>query len=404
MDQQDAATGPLAGVRVIDLTTVVLGPLATQTLGDMGADVVKIETPGGDSTRFIGPSRTTGMGSYFAALNRNKRSVVLDLKRPAARAALLRLIDGADVLVHNMRLGAAERLGLDAASLTARNPRLIHACATGFRPASRLREAPAFDDLIQGISGAASLNAGPDGAPRYWPTVAADKITGQMLASMIGMALYHRERTGRGQAVHVPMMETMLGFLLVEHLWGATLGEPERGLGYPRMLTPHRRPYATKDGHICVICHSDAQFARLFAAIGRPHLNADPRFGSVTARAQHIDAVYATLTDALVEKSTGEWLAILAPLDIPCGAAAGLGDLLESEYLRDTGFFEQHLHPVEGEVTVTAIPAAFSTSPPSIRRLWPTLGQHTDEVLREIGCDEAEIAEIKAVRLNCPST
>ncbi len=396
MQDVEGATGPLAGIRVIDLTTVVLGPFATQILGDMGADVIKVEAPGGDTTRFIGPSRTEAMGSYFATLNRNKRGVVLDLKCPAAHAALLRLIDGADVFVHNMRLGAAERLGLDPASLLARNPRLIHACATGFRKDSGMRDSPAFDDLIQGMSGAASLNAGPDGAPRYFPTVAADKITGHMLASMIGMALYHRQRTGHGQAVHVPMMETMLAFLLVEHLWGATICAPENGVGYPRMLTPYRRPYATKDGHLCVICQSDAQYARLFAAMGRPGLIEDARFLSVAVRAENIDALYATLAEAMAEKTTAEWLAVLAPLDIPCGAAASLPDLFESQYLRETGFFEHHDHPAEGSVTVTAIPAEFSASPPSIRRLWPALGEHTEEVLREIGCSEAEISEIRA--------
>lgn len=386
----DTVSGPLAGVRVIDLTTVVLGPFATQILGDMGADVIKIEAPGGDTTRHIGPGRTPGMGAYFANLNRNKRSVVLDLKHPAARAALLRLIDGADVFVHNMRLGAAERLGLDYPNLAARNSRLIHACATGFRPDSTRREAPAFDDLIQGMSGAAALNAGPDG-PRYFPTVAADKLTGHMLASMIGMALFARERTGRGQAVHVPMMETMLSFLLVEHLWGATTQRPELGLGYPRMMTPHRRPYATKDGHICVICVSDEQWRRVFGAIGQPALIEDARFASVLARAANVDALYGMLAAAMGARTTAEWLAILTPLDIPCGAAASLSDLLEDEYLRETGFFETHAHPVEGDVTVTAIPATFSDTPPSVRRLWPTLGEHTAEVLREVGVGEAEV-------------
>jgi len=388
------AAGPLAGVRVVDLTTVVLGPFATQVLGDMGADVVKVEPPGGDTTRQIGPSRTAGMGAYFANLNRNKRSVVLDLKRPAGRAALLRLVDGADVLVHNMRLGAAERLGLDYPALAARNPRLIHACATGFRPDSDLREAPAFDDLIQGLSGAAALNAGPDG-PRYFPTVVADKLTGHMLASMIGMALFARARTGRGQAVHVPMMETMLNFLLVEHLWGATIQQPELGLGYPRMMTPHRRPYATRDGHICVICVSDEQWRRVFGAIGRPALIDDPRFASVTARAENVDALYGVLSEAMRARRTAEWLAVLTPLDIPCGAAASLPELLESEYLRETGFFERREHPVEGAVTVTAIPAAFSDTPGSVSRLWPTLGEHTAEVLGEAGLSEAEIRAVE---------
>ena len=200
----DKPTGPLAGIRVIDVTTVVLGPFASQVLGDMGADVIKIETQEGDFTRYIGPSRTLGMSAYFATLNRNKRSLALDLKKPAAIAALLKLIDTADVFVHNMRLGAAKRLGLDYPTLSKRNPKLVYAAASGFREGSSMQEFPAYDDLIQGMSGTASLNAGPDGAPRYFPTVVVDKLTGSTLASMIGMALFHRERTGQGQAVHVP--------------------------------------------------------------------------------------------------------------------------------------------------------------------------------------------------------
>lgn len=384
-------SGPLDGVRVIDVTTMVLGPFATQILGDMGADVVKVEAPGGDAMRGIGPSRTPGMGSYFANANRNKRSVVLDLKRAPARAALLRLIEGADVFVHNMRLGAAERLGLDYPTLAARNPRLIHACATGFRPDSVRREAPAFDDLIQGMSGVTALNAGPRG-PRYLPTVAADKLTGQMLAAMIGMALFARERTGRGQAVHLPMLETMLGFLLVEHLWGATLRQPEIGLGYPRMQTPHRRPYPTKDGHVCVICVTDEQWRRVFAAISQSALIEDPRFSSVPARAENVDELLAVLARAMTARTTAEWVAIFTEMDIPCGAAASLSDLLEDAYLRDTGFFEPHEHPSEGPVLALAIPATFSDTPPSIRRLWPRLGEHTEEVLRQAGLSDTDIA------------
>ena len=252
-------------------------------------------------------------------LNRNKRSVVLDLKRPAAKDALLRLVDGADVFVHNMRLGAAERLGLGYAALSARNPRLVYACASGFRKGSSKQEHPAFDDLIQGMSGLAALNAGPDGAPRYVPSVVVDKLTGQMLASMIGMALFHRERTGQGQEVHVPMLETMLSFLLVEHLWGAVLNQPELGLGYPRMLTPHRRPYATKDGFISVIAVSDAHWGRLFEAMGRASLIEDPRFATIAARSDNVDALYAVLTEGMRERTTAEWLEILGALDIPCG-------------------------------------------------------------------------------------
>ncbi len=393
---EQPATGPLAGIRVIDVSSIVLGPYATQMLGDLGADVIKVESPRGDDTRWIGPSRTPGMASYFANLNRNKRSVVLDLKQPAAKDALLRLIDGADVFVHNMRQSAAQRLGLDYPTLAARNPRLIHASASGFRKGSAREDAPAFDDLIQGISGLASLNAGPDGAPRYAPTVLVDKLTGHMLGSMIGMALFHRERTGQGQQVHVPMLETTLSFLLVEHLWWATLDEAERGVGYPRMLTPHRRPYPTKDGYISVIASSDAQYARLLAALGRPELIDDPRFTSIAARADNVDAVLAVLTDGLRARGTDEWLAILTAADIPCGKANTLADLFEDDYLRDTGFFQHAQHPVEGRVMLPAIAPAFSASPPEVRRLWPTLGQHTCDVLREAGLSDAEIDAIAA--------
>ena len=385
----------MAGIRIIDLTTVVLGPFATQTLGDLGADVIKIEIPGGDTTREIGPSRTRGMGSYFANLNRNKRSVVLNLKHQPAKDALWRMIEGADVFVHNMRISAADRLGLGYAAMAARNPRIIHACATGFRPGSSAQESPAYDDLIQGLSGMAALNAGPDGAPRYVPTVAADKLTGHVLASMIGMALFHRERTGQGQQVHVPMMETMLNFLLVEHLWAGTLNEPENGLGYPRMLTPHRRPFATQDGFLCVIAVSDVQFTKIFTAMGRPELMDDPRFCSVYARGQNADAVYGALAEGLATRPTAEWAALLTAADIPNGPANSLPALMQDAYLNETGFFQPAQHPVEGEVLVTAIPASFSASPPAIRRLWPTLGEHTDEVLREIGYDAGEIAAIK---------
>jgi crotonobetainyl-CoA:carnitine CoA-transferase CaiB-like acyl-CoA transferase len=388
------ATGPLSGIRVIDVTTVVLGPFASQTLGDMGADVIKVETVDGDSTRYIGPGRTPGMGAYFANLNRNKRSLALDLKKPVARAALMKLVATADVFVHNMRLGAARRLGLDYAALSAVNPTLVYAAASGFRKGSSMQEFPAYDDLIQGVSGVAALNAGPDGAPRYFPSVLVDKLTGATLASMVGMALFHRERSGEGQEIHLPMMETILSFMLVEHLWSGTFGEPEKGLGYPRMLTPHRRPYQTRDGYISVIAHSDAQWRKLFEAMGVPHLIADPRFSSVQARTANIDAVYATLTDGMKQRTTAEWLADLRPADIPCGKTNGLDDLPDDEYLTETGYFEPHDHPTEGKVVIPAIPARFSKTPPNVHRPWPKLGEHTREILAEAGCSPAEIEAI----------
>ena len=232
--------------------------------------------------------------------------------------------------------------GLGYAALSARNPRLVYACASGFRKGSSKQEHPAFDDLIQGMSGLAALNAGPDGAPRYVPSVVVDKLTGQMLASMIGMALFHRERTGQGQEVHVPMLETMLSFLLVEHLWGAVINQPELGLGYPRMLTPHRRPYATKDGYISVIAVSDAHWRRLFEAMGRAALIEDPRFATIAARSDNVDALYGVLAEGMRERTTAEWLEMLGALDIPCGPANSLTDLLDDDYLRGNRILPAH--------------------------------------------------------------
>jgi crotonobetainyl-CoA:carnitine CoA-transferase CaiB-like acyl-CoA transferase len=385
--------GPLAGVRVIDLTQVVLGPMGTQILGDAGADVIKVEPPAGDMTRFIGPRRTEGMAAYFANLNRNKRSVMLDLKRPAARDALMRLVEGADVFVHNMRLSAAARLGLDYESIAKVNPRIVHACATGFRPGSSKEEDPAYDDIIQGMGGLAHLNglgAQADG-PRYVPSVLADKLTGHVLASSIAMALFARERTGRGQAVHVPMLDTLVSFLLPEHMWGHSIGQPELGIGYPRMLTPDRRPFATKDGFMCVMVATHAQWARLFALLGQPELIADPRFATGSARSDNIEAAYAIVTAGMKQRTNAEWLVLLREADLPHGPANSLLDLLEDEYLNEIGFFPRMAHPSEGEMTLVGIPVAYQGTPASIRRLAPHLGEHTREVLAEAGLDDAAI-------------
>lgn len=377
--------GPLHGVRVVDLTTAVLGPIATLQLGDLGADVIKVETPQGDFMRQLGPARHPGMAAYFLHLNRNKRSVVLDLKQSASRAALLRLIGTADVLVHNMRLGAAQRLGLDYASLAERHPRLVHACATGFNRDGPKRDLPAYDDIIQGESGLAALNAGPDGVPRYLPMVLCDKLVGHALASAIGMALFARERTGRGQEVHVPMMETVAAFNLVDHMWHAVLDEPEKGMGYPRMFTPHRRPYATRDGFICLMATTDEQWRRLLPAMGRAALLEDPRFASVAQRTAHIDALYGAITEAMRERSTAEWLAILAEADVPHGVVNTLQDLVADSYLWDSGFFQRMQHPSEGR-TISIMPTThYSATPAGVHRPAPRLGEHTHEVLAELG-------------------
>ena len=351
--------GPLAGDRVIEVAIAVLGPLATQILGDMGAEIIKVETPEGDPMRQIGPARNPGMAAYFLTLNRNKKSLVLDLKRKAAREAILRLAETADVFVHNMRTGAAARLGIDYTAIAAANPGIVYASATGYRPGTRYEDRAAFDDVIQGESGLAALNGGSGGAPRYVPMVVCDKVSGHVLAGAVAMALFARERTGKGQEIHVPMMETMAAFNLVDHFWHGVFGEPEKGLGYPRMLTPYRRPYATEDGHICLLATTDRQWRGLFEAMDCPELGQDPRFATIAGRTANIDALYTIVAERMRRHTTREWRARLDRFDVPNGVVNDLAGLIADPYLNETGFFQPLDHPSEGRLVTTAVPVEF---------------------------------------------
>jgi crotonobetainyl-CoA:carnitine CoA-transferase CaiB-like acyl-CoA transferase len=393
--ESSAARGPLSGVRVIDTTVNVLGPVATQILGDRGADVIKIETPQGDPNRDTGPSRHPRMSAMHMNVNRNKRSVTLNLKRPEALEALMRLVDTADVFVHSMRPAAAARLGISYEAIGGRNPRIIYASGPGYRQDGPNRDFPAFDDVIQGESGIAALMGQVNGEPRFYPTVIIDKLCGYVLASSIGMALFSRERTGKGQEVQVPMFETILAFNYLEHLWGAAFDPAlDNGVGYVRLLTKHRRPYRTRDGYICVLAVNDEQWRRIFPALGRPDLVKDPRFCTTSARVRNYDELYGIVAEQLKLRTTAEWHDILDKEDIPNGPMRSLQELLHDQYLNDTGFFLRYDHPSEGPARTVMPPMFFSGTPVGMHRPPPLLGEHNQSVLTEIGYSDSEISQL----------
>lgn len=403
-EQLEKPTGPLSGLRVIDLSINVLGPVATQLLGDMGADIIKVEPPAGDQNRQNGPGKNPGMSVFYLIMNRNKRSVVLDLKQEECMEALLKLVETADVLVHSMRPSAAKRLGICYEKIRQRNPKIIYAFAPGYRGDGPFKDMPAFDDVIQGESGLADINRGLDGQPRYFPTVIVDKFCGYVLASSISMALLHRERTGEGQQVLVPMLETMLQFNLFEHLWEGALGSSNgEGLGYSRMFSKHRRPYATLDGHICLLAVNDEQWRRVLTAIGRPELLEDARFSKMTERMRNINELYGILSDAIGTKSSAQWEKIFADADVPHGQVRELNELMKDEYLKETGFFRKVAHPTEGELVMTSIPVQFSASPGNVRYLPPNLGEHSLEILAEVGYSPDVAARLSRTTLRKPS-
>ncbi|MET0867643.1 MAG: CoA transferase [Pseudorhodoplanes sp.] len=388
-------TGPLAGVRILDLTSVILGPYATQILADFGADVIKVEAPSGDIMRHVGPMRNPGMGHIYLNLNRNKRSIALDLKQTEARDALRELTKSVDVMVTNVRPAAMARLGLGYDDIRKFNPRIIYANATGYGAGGRYAGKPAYDDLIQGLVGIAGITRDAwGGEPRYMPLAIADRTVGLYLANAISAALFHRERTGKGQAIEIPMFEVFAEYLLGDHLSGLTFDPPEGPQYYARLVSKHRRPYATSDGHVCALVYTDIHWRNFFRAIGREEMMADPRFATHGARADHIDEVYAFVSDTLKTRTTADWLSILESNDIPAAPMNDVTSLLDDPHLNDTGFFQVVDHPTEGRLRMTQVPGAWSVSQPAVRSLPPNLGQHTAEVLREAGLPERTIERL----------
>ena len=385
MNGQPKNKGPLAGIRVIDMTSVLLGPYCTVLLGDLGADVIKVESFEGDSTRGVGPARHPGMSGVFLTCNRNKRSIALDLKKPEGRAVLLDLVKGADVFVTNVRRKALQRLELGYEDLAAANPGLIYCNAVGYGRGGPAEDDPAFDDIIQAHSGLAALQGYFNDEPQYVATVMADKGAGLMAALALTAAIRHRDQTGEGQQVDVPMFETLVSFNLVEHLYGATFVPPIEGTVYPRPVNIFRRPYKTKDGHLAVLPYNDGQWLRFFDLVGRPDMAKDPRFASLADRTRHVEILYSLIDEVMLTRSAAEWLPLLKAKDIPCVAIKHPTELLTDPQLVATDFFEHVNHPSEGAVLSMRSPMQMSATPVGLRRHAPRLGQHTREILSELG-------------------
>ncbi len=385
-------SGPLSGIRVLDLTAVYLGPYTTQVLGDMGADVIKIEPPSGDTTRAIGPKKHPGMAGVFLNVNRNKRSVALDLQQEEGRKAFLELAKTADLMVNNMRPQALKKLRLTYEDVKAVNPEIVYCSAYGYGKDGPYASRPAYDDMIQGASGLAALQGQfSKGDPSYFPTVIADKTAGLTFLYAILLGLIHKLRTGKGQEVDVPMFETMAAYAMVEHLYGHAFEPPMGGTGYPRLLSSSRKPYKTQDGFIGILPYTDRHWLKFFDVAGIAELKEDPRFCDLAARTEHIDELYQKLAEVAVTKTTDEWLALLRKAEIPCTEINSIDDLMHDPHLEKVGFFAVMDHPTEGMVRYTNQPVQMSATPPAITKHAPCLGQNSIEVMKEVGVTEEQI-------------
>lgn len=386
--QEATAPGPLDGVRVLDLTAVVMGPWATQILGDMGADVIKVEPKNGDALRYLTPNRHDSMGPSYLNLNRNKRSLVLDLKTPEGKRTLLKLVRVSDVVISNIRPQAMRRLGLDYETLQRENERIIYCGCYGYSEGGPYAGRPALDDVIQAACGLAWLQGyRGNEPPRYVNTIVADKVVGLHVAQAIAMALYAREKNGHGQFIEIPMFETMVAFVAPEHLCGLTFDPPLGGAGYDRLLNPYRKPYKTKDGHIAVVPYIEHQWTRFFEIVGRPEMIRDPRYATALARSEHVAELYRFIEESLQSRTTAEWAEAFAEAEIPFALVNSFERLLDDPHLKAIGFWQFVEHPTEGPIRTAGIPVKFSKTPGSIRRYAPNVGEHSEEILRELGIE-----------------
>jgi crotonobetainyl-CoA:carnitine CoA-transferase CaiB-like acyl-CoA transferase len=382
-------SGPLAGITVLDLTSVLYGPYASQTLGDWGAEVIKIEPLTGDTWRYSGQFRNRGMTGQFMAVNRNKRSLALDLKQPDGKSVLQRLIVTADVLLTNIRPAALARLGFGYEACQQMNSRLVYAAATGFGQDGPWAARPAFDEVIQASSGFASA-MGSDDEPAFVPSLVADKICGLTLAAAVSAALVHRERTGKGQMVEVPMLETITAFNSIEMLGGHAFDPPIGPAGYKRMK--ERRPVRTRDGWLTMLPYSGDNWCIFFEAVGHPECIEQFAVRDAVARAKNIDQIYNKMAEIAITRTTAEWEELLLRIDVPHAAFAKITEIAEQPHLKAVGMIATLDHPSEGKIRQARPSARFSETPAEIHRMPPRLGEHSHAILREAGFTEEEAA------------